>query len=270
MLLLPIAFLLLIINIEIYISDYNIKCYTGISNVYLGTMLFFYYYSNNSVSRNCLYNVYLVLASYIINTILHGSYPFPYLAIILPFIIGMAWSMACNGNKEVEEIKKSYFFSSIIHDFLTPIYVVNIIFYYTKFGNRAIEEFNYNTILTGAFAITIHTRIGNLSILCYNYVKDLGFSTEIVKRKGKMVKKSNNFISEFLFAYSFGVFSMIVFYLNYNTQLGEYLYELLMNKVDHPNNIIIYNSIPSNSDVKYKTLIYIGYYAYAKLKDALF
>lgn len=268
--LLPLAFLLISIYIEHYASNYSSNALNPFCNFMLGTIFYFYLNRPLSTTKICLIYIWSSSLSYLADYFIHNNKSdFPILSVILVNIYGVGWAMSTN-QQDVNQLSKSYFFTNLIENCFENFHKINIIFWYCKnYLISTIDSFNdginINSMLLSSAVLLVKSFGTSLTICGVNMIMEK-FEKTLKKDKNR-ITHSKIFTKSVIRAFIFSFISIALFYVNYNTSLANYSYELLMTKVDAPNNIIIYNSVPLDPDSRFKILLLVEYYCYKRISE---
>lgn len=273
--LLPIAILFFTLNLELFLSNNlnNTALLTPFGCIMISSILAIYSFSDNSMIKLCFINAiakYLIyLALFFVN---NRMLKFNYFLITNFNIFALGWSIACYKNQEVQKVTQSYFFSTVFKELLKPIYFVYVIFWYTKMFLYSSNYTNFNSILLSAFVIFTQIMAFKIVLDLYDILTDKNtFNIPVINKGGFKGKysKIKSLISSLIPHYLFFLIAIILYYLNYNEEISNYLYHLLMTKVSQPNNIFIYNSIPLNQDTRYKMILFISIFVYNRINELI-
>lgn len=162
------------------------------------------------------------------------------------------------------EILKSHFFSNLIKANYIMI-KSRAIYYFIKFviDNYSAKLYN-EFLMAGSIILVLMINYNFKSLLdtflCNSNESNTDNINRIIVKSDKKIKKNSIFlkflINTFLnIAYCFIL--IVLVYSNYNKNFGNILYEFIIEKLQQPNNLIIYNSIPNNPDKRFLILVLV-------------
>lgn len=179
------------------------------------------------------------------------------------YIIFLNLSFTNDHMLNTRELLKSHFFSNLNK----AIYIMiksKAIFYFIKFVITNYSAKLYNEILMATSIIvvlTINFNVRNLFEPFFNSNSNDAISestNRIIIKSEKKVKKNSillKVITTIIINILYSFLLIVVVYSNYNKEFGNIMYDLTIGKLQQPNNLIIYNSIPNNPDQRFLILI---------------
>lgn len=164
------------------------------------------------------------------------------------FILSITIVM-CLTKSMIKEIEENEFISFLIYKIENYLYIYHFFYFYRKTFYTSIENINdfysikWNDTFFYFFVSLVYLFF--LPLIC-NFTRYINsfinkdYYMKIIIRK-----------------YVLLLYISIGFIINYNTQFGNYIYNILFTYISQPYNSLIYNLLPFNKDFRFKILLLI-------------
>lgn len=190
--------------------------------------------------------------------------------IIFAFILLMSMGISGIKRKAVKFLKDSHFFSHLFTDYLFPI-LNTYFFYYNRIGNK--------DLILGIYADGVVNVKGLLIevLLCICIFEPPTVFSTIYKglysksntqssdKKQPKVSIFSGVVRNLIKSAFYYLIVNLAFIINSNKYLLDSTYSIFMSSVSQPNNLIIYNSLPADSDSRFRILMFVALYIRRKL-----
>lgn len=188
--------------------------------------------------------------------------------LIFIFILLLALGLSGVKRKSVKTLKDSHFFSHFFSDYFFPI-LSSYFFYYNRNSNkdRILSIYADGTVDVQKLLIEV------LLCMCIfepptvfmTIYRGIFSKTTSISEKKPKTSIFSQVIRSLAKSGVYYLFVNLAFIINSNKYLLDSTYSIFMRSVPQPNNLIIYNSLPADSDSRFRIMMFLALYIRRKL-----